>query len=338
MVLFPLVVCSALRSTNRVVKHWSLMFRFTQNIQVWQQWRWACNLWFCATHNMGGLATRHVHIRTWVCFLCFSSNFFENQCGSAEKTNKPPKNKHGTSQRKCEMWWSRSVRQRYHRRHHWWKNSSFITGHCLAAQRKKQNKGRPLEQISSAAFSSLLSLSLQTSERALSDIANGRAQQSDRAMVGPSVPPSLSRSTFCPQKLSHTHTHTRTKKKKKKLFGHFSSETCPWIHYDESLSCSSAPIKATDQAIETGPWFILKSGVPPRTTLKLIYLLHQYPCCFTSSNLSLSLQLSRTVLVHANFSWRTISLNFFVFFLAGGWNQCALTRNTNKTRRALRPA
>ena len=39
---------------------------------------------------------------------------FENQCGSAEKTNKPPKNKHGTSQRKCEMWWSRSVRQRYH--------------------------------------------------------------------------------------------------------------------------------------------------------------------------------------------------------------------------------
>ena len=44
----------------------SLMFHFTQNIQVrqqwrWacnlQQWRWACNLWFCATHNMGGLAT-----------------------------------------------------------------------------------------------------------------------------------------------------------------------------------------------------------------------------------------------------------------------------------------
>ena len=48
-----------------------------------------------------------------VYFLCFSSNFFVNQCGSAEKTNKPPKNKHGTSQRKCEMWSSRSVRQRY---------------------------------------------------------------------------------------------------------------------------------------------------------------------------------------------------------------------------------
>ena len=34
--------------------------------------------------------------------------YFENQCGSAEKTNKPPKNTHGTSQRKCEMWciWS----------------------------------------------------------------------------------------------------------------------------------------------------------------------------------------------------------------------------------------
>ena len=27
--------------------------------------------------------------------------FFENQRGSAEKTNNPPKNKHGTSQRKC---------------------------------------------------------------------------------------------------------------------------------------------------------------------------------------------------------------------------------------------
>ena len=41
----------------------SLMFHLTQNIQIRQQWRWACNLrgepvmWFYATHNMGGLAT-----------------------------------------------------------------------------------------------------------------------------------------------------------------------------------------------------------------------------------------------------------------------------------------
>ena len=35
----------------------SLMFHFTKNIQIRQQWPWACNLWFCATHNMGGLAT-----------------------------------------------------------------------------------------------------------------------------------------------------------------------------------------------------------------------------------------------------------------------------------------
>ena len=39
----------------------SLMFHFTQNIQVRQQWRWAFNLWFCATHNMGGLATPYTN-------------------------------------------------------------------------------------------------------------------------------------------------------------------------------------------------------------------------------------------------------------------------------------
>ena len=37
------------------------MFHFTQNIQVKQQWRWACNLRFCATHNMGGLATPYTN-------------------------------------------------------------------------------------------------------------------------------------------------------------------------------------------------------------------------------------------------------------------------------------
>ena len=42
-------------------QNWSLMFHFTQNIQVRQQWRWACNLWFCATHNMDGLATPYTN-------------------------------------------------------------------------------------------------------------------------------------------------------------------------------------------------------------------------------------------------------------------------------------
>ena len=51
-------------------------------------------------------------------FYVSRATFFENQCGSAEKTNKSPKNKHSTSLRKCEMRWSRSVRPRYHRRHH----------------------------------------------------------------------------------------------------------------------------------------------------------------------------------------------------------------------------
>ena len=58
---------------------------------------------------------------------------------------------------------------------------------------------------------------------------------------------------------------------------------------------------------------------------------------FASSNLSLSLRLSRTALVHANLSRGTHFLwNFFCFFLARGWNQCVRwTRNTNKKRRAL---
>ena len=37
------------------------MFHFTQNIKVRQQWRWACNLRLCATHNMGGLAAPYTN-------------------------------------------------------------------------------------------------------------------------------------------------------------------------------------------------------------------------------------------------------------------------------------
>ena len=47
---------------------WPLPYNFTQNIQVRQQlrwldllWRWACNLWFCSAHNMGGLATLYTN-------------------------------------------------------------------------------------------------------------------------------------------------------------------------------------------------------------------------------------------------------------------------------------
>ena len=41
--------------------HVSLTFRFTQNIQVRQQWRWARNLRFSTTHNTGGLATLYTN-------------------------------------------------------------------------------------------------------------------------------------------------------------------------------------------------------------------------------------------------------------------------------------
>ena len=54
------IVCFA--TQNEVAyKVGSLMFHFTQNIQVRQQWRWACSLWFCATHNMGLLATPYTN-------------------------------------------------------------------------------------------------------------------------------------------------------------------------------------------------------------------------------------------------------------------------------------
>ena len=132
--------------------------------------------------------------------------FFENQCGSAEKTNKPPKNKHSTSQRKCEMWWSRSVRQRY--------TDGTIDKKQLISNRppscKAAKKTTTKDVHLSRSFLPLFrdcspSLSPDRgSERGLTDMANKHAQESDWAMVGPPGPSSLSRSTFCPQQRSHT--------------------------------------------------------------------------------------------------------------------------------------
>ena len=97
------------------------------------------------------------------------------------------------------------------------KNNSFLTGHRLAVQRKTTTT-KDVHLISFAAFSRLLSLSPDRgSERGLTDMANEHAQESDGAMVGPPAPSSLSRSTFCPQQLSH----------KKNFFRDFSSEVCP---------------------------------------------------------------------------------------------------------------
>ena len=175
---------------------------------------------------------------------------------------------------------------------------------------EKNKKGCPLEQIFSAAFSSLLFLSLQISERAPTDIVNKRAQESDRAIVGHPSPSSLSRSTFskCPQKLTQN------------FFMDFSLETCPWTHHEESRSYSSGPNKSDRPGYRDGTLIQLKTCVLPRTTLKLTNL--PFPsvsiiyCCFAASNLSLSQRLSRTVLA---MSTRTcpevrISWTFFVFF------------------------
>ena len=163
---------------------------------------------------------------------------------------------------------------------------------CSAA--KKQTKDVHLSRSLLPLFrdcSSSLSLSPDRgSERALTDIANEHAQESDRAMV------CRTSSSFFSVNVNVLPT-TAITHKKNFLW------TSPRRYVPESFmmnpSCSSAPIKATHEA---GPWFILKSDVLPRTTLKLTNL----PSPSVSiilllawSNLSLSLRLLRTVLVQS---------------------------------------
>ena len=67
----------------------SLMLHFTQNIQVRQQWRWACNLRFCATHNMGGLATlftNHQQHTNTMSTANHSVSKYRNQLQNLKKT------------------------------------------------------------------------------------------------------------------------------------------------------------------------------------------------------------------------------------------------------------
>ena len=160
--------------------------------------------------------------------------FFENQCGSAEKkqTNHQKINTvlhRGNAKCDGQEAFARGTLDGTI------DEKQLISNRppsCSAAK-TKQNKGRPLEQISFAAFSRLLSLSPDRgSERILTDMANKHAQESDRAMVGPPAPSSLSRSTFCPQQLSHTHTQ--------KTF----LETSPRRFVPEStmMSPSAAPV------------------------------------------------------------------------------------------------
>ena len=64
--------------------------------------------------------------------------------------------------------------------------STDPTSPSAAKKKKKQEQKKKTKdvQISSAAFWRSLSLSLQTSDRGLTGIANERAQESDRGMVG----------------------------------------------------------------------------------------------------------------------------------------------------------
>ena len=69
-------------------KERSLMFHFTQNIQVRQQWRWAGNLWFCATHHMGGLATPYTNHQQHINMMStanHSASKYRNQAQKLEE-------------------------------------------------------------------------------------------------------------------------------------------------------------------------------------------------------------------------------------------------------------
>ena len=233
---------------------------------------------------------------------------FENQCGSAEKqTNRQKINTvlhRGNAKCDSQEAFARGTIDDTI------DEKQLISNRPRSRSAAKNKKGCPFEQIFSAAFLSLLFLSLQTSERALTNIANERAQESDRAIVGHPAPSSLSRSTFskCPQKLTQ-----------KNFFRDFSLETRPWIHHDESRSYSNGPNKSDRPGYRDGTLIQLKTGVPPKTTLKLanlpspsVFIIY---CCFALRNLSQRLPDS-TCNVHANLSRGTHFLNFFGLFFS----------------------
>ena len=211
------------------------------------------------------------------------------------------------------------------------KNSSFLTGHFFALQRKKQGTSTWAD-LFCRFFEFALPLSPDQWART--------HRHSERTCVREWSSDGRTSSSFFSVNVNVLPTKAITHTKKN-FSRDFSSDTCPWIRHDESLSCSSAPIKATDQAIETGGTVI---HFEERCTAKNNFETNKFTrspsvsiiLLFASSNLSLPLRLSRTVLVHANLSRGTHFLWIFFFFLARGWNQCVRwTRNTNKKRRAL---
>ena len=179
-----------------------------------------------------------------VCFLFFSSNFFlENHCRSTEKTNKPPKNKHGPvlhrGNAKCdgqEAFARCTINDTIDKK----KNSSFLRGHRLAVQRKKERTSTCAD-LFCCFFEIALPLSLS--------LDGGTHRHSERTCARGWSGDGRTSSSFFSVKVNVLPTTAITQKKL--FFRDVSSEIGPWI-IDESLSCSSAPIKATHQAIETG--------------------------------------------------------------------------------------
>ena len=122
------------------------------------------------------------------------------------------------------------------------KNSLFLTGHRLAVRRKNKQRKASWADLFCRFFELALPLSPDQWART--------HRHSERTCAREWLSDGRTSSSFFFVKVNVWPTesyHTQ-----KNFFRNFSSETCPWIHHNESLSCSSAPIKATDQAIETG--------------------------------------------------------------------------------------
>ena len=122
-------------------------------------------------------------VRAWpLCFMFLVQLFVKINAGARIKQTNHRKINTVFQRGSTEMCWSRSVHLSTISIDET-KQSHFQPIHWLAVQWK--NKQTENVQISSAAFSTLLSLSLQADEHILTGIANQRVlQKSDQAMVG----------------------------------------------------------------------------------------------------------------------------------------------------------
>ena len=226
-------------------------------------------------------------------FYVSRPTFFEMR--EREKTNKPPKNKHGTSKRKYEnVMVVRSVR-RWYLWHHWWNQATSLPTGTLARSASKK-KTTELVQISSAAFLRLLS-SLSACHLARAHRDSECAQESDQAAVGPPAP------SFCPgQSVAH-----------KVYAKHFLSPR-RYVHESTMKSPSSACVAPMKRLTRLSRWD--HESVEERCTAKNNFKtncisLHNTACQTNvlrrAISASLSLSLSLSLLLSLSLSLSSLS-------------------------------